>query len=180
MKTPEERKASKKAYLKVYSVKAEVKARRNALRATPEAKAKRKIYNKGYNARPEIIAYHKAYNSKPESKNNALIKNHNMPLEQYNKIYDAQNGCCDICKRPQSEFKKAFAVDHDNITGENRGLLCSNCNSAIGLLNHNIETLNSATQYLNKYDTGHLILRRIINRRLKIQELIKSSLEKIN
>lgn len=47
--------------------------------------------------------------------------------EQYKKLYDSQQGICAICKT-----NPAQVVDHDHETGLVRGLLCSNCNLALG------------------------------------------------
>lgn len=175
-------KEEKKEYDKIYSAKPEVKAKRN--------KVSSEWY---YNDIERTKQTHKEYRTKNaekmklDRKNNVkrqkehdLMRNYNMSIEQYYKMVDVQNGCCEICKRPRSEFKRAFDVDHDHELNENRGLLCTNCNRALGMFQDSIEILNSAIAYKNKYDTGHLILRRITERRLKIQELIKSSLEKIN
>lgn len=41
-------------------------------------------------------------------------------------------------------------IDHNHTTGEVRGLLCSNCNTILGLCNDNIIILQSAISYLNK------------------------------
>jgi hypothetical protein len=101
-----------------------------------------------------------------------LNKRFNITTEKYNEMFLKQNGCCAICGKHQKKFKKAFAVDHCHKTGEIRGLLCSNCNRAIGYLYDNILYLNSAIQYLNKYNVGEIYLKRIIERRFMIQELI--------
>lgn len=42
-----------------------------------------------------------------------------------------------------------LAIDHDHKTGKIRGLLCTRCNTAIGLLNDNIDFLRRAIMYLN-------------------------------
>lgn len=59
---------------------------------------------------------------------------------------------CDICHRPETA-KRNGAVrllnkDHDHITGEWRGLLCSRCNQAIGMFNDNVALLQRAIEYL--------------------------------
>lgn len=41
-----------------------------------------------------------------------------------------------------------LVVDHDHATGKVRGLLCHNCNRALGLLHDNPVTINNALEYL--------------------------------
>lgn len=54
-----------------------------------------------------------------------------------------QNGRCRICQQ-----EKKLVIDHDHTTDVVRGLLCSSCNSGIGLLQENPEILESAVAYL--------------------------------
>lgn len=59
---------------------------------------------------------------------------------------------CDICHRPETQMRagvvRKLNKDHDHITGEWRGLLCSRCNKAIGLFSDNVELLKRAIEYL--------------------------------
>lgn len=43
--------------------------------------------------------------------------------------------------------------DHNHVTGENRGVLCSRCNSGIGMLGDSPERLLDAYAYLLNYAT---------------------------
>lgn len=63
--------------------------------------------------------------------------------DEYESLKAQQGGRCLICKE-----EKKLGVDHDHSTGKVRGLLCSNCNSAIGMLNDNVELLKAAIAYL--------------------------------
>jgi len=87
-------------------------------------------------------------------KNIKLKKAYGITLDQYNNMLSKQDGKCMICLSDNSGFyqnkKKAFAVDHCHTTGKIRGLLCSDCNTGIGLLKENIDLLNNAIKYLNK------------------------------
>lgn len=69
---------------------------------------------------------------------------------KYNELYTAQDGCCAICDKHQSELQKALAVDHCHDAGHVRGLLCQECNLALGKLKDSIESLEKAITYLNK------------------------------
>lgn len=55
----------------------------------------------------------------------------------------AQSGVCAICTQPRE-----LHVDHDHETGRIRGLLCSNCNTALGLLGEDVDVLIAALAYL--------------------------------
>jgi hypothetical protein len=69
-----------------------------------------------------------------ENKRNYNLKRlYNITIEDYNNIFNNQNGYCAICGKHQLEFKRAFAVDHDHITGKVRGLLCMKCNADLGI-----------------------------------------------
>jgi hypothetical protein len=70
--------------------------------------------------------------------------------EYYNKQFSKQKGCCTICGRHESEFKRRLNIDHDHETNKLRGLLCSNCNAGIGNLQDDAELLLKAYNYLRK------------------------------
>jgi len=73
-----------------------------------------------------------------------------IDIQDYNKMLKEQGGVCKICKSktPKRKNAKYFAVDHCHTTGKVRGLLCYNCNSALGKLNDNAELLKKALDYL--------------------------------
>lgn len=55
---------------------------------------------------------------------------------------------CEVCNSLGSSFKKGLHYDHDHATGKFRGWLCTNCNSALGLVKDNKETLKSLIHYI--------------------------------
>ena len=75
---------------------------------------------------------------------------------QYEALFEDQEGRCRLCKVLGSEVKRpgtsdptfGLCVDHDHNTGLVRGLLCNNCNRAIGLLQDNPELLDKASEYV--------------------------------
>lgn len=78
-------------------------------------------------------------------------KKYGITLERYDEMLAAQGGVCAICAQPEQRKETAnLAVDHCHATGEVRGLLCSNCNRAIGLLADDPERLRSAAEYLTR------------------------------
>lgn len=60
-----------------------------------------------------------------------------MTLEQYDQMFEKQNGTCLLCNK--IEIGKRLAVDHDHETGKIRGLLCQRCNCVLGLADENID-----------------------------------------
>jgi hypothetical protein len=71
---------------------------------------------------------------------------------QYYRLLESQNNACAICGRCETKSVQgvvvALSVDHDHYTGKVRGLLCSKCNFILGNAEDNIETLESAINYL--------------------------------
>lgn len=67
------------------------------------------------------------------------------------KLSDRQEGCCAICKKPETHFKKRLAVDHSHVTGKVRGLLCYPCNKFL-VGRFTIEKAYILLEYLVKYD----------------------------
>ena len=69
-----------------------------------------------------------------------------LTKEDYQEMLDAQQGVCRICRTPPAS--KKLAVDHCHATGKIRGLLCLQCNVAIGHLRDDPELLRRALAYL--------------------------------
>jgi len=67
----------------------------------------------------------------------------------YEAMFAAQKGVCAICQKHQTGTRyKTLCVDHDHSTNQIRGLLCNNCNRAIGLLKDDVALLQSAIVYI--------------------------------
>lgn len=117
-------------------------------------KEAKRAYNKArYEANKEaILDQQKEFykNNKDEKRKNNYKAQYGITLEDYNEMFVNQNGCCKICGRHQSEFKKTLCVDHCHTTGKVRGLLCSNCNIVLGQAKDDIEILKSAIKYLEE------------------------------
>ncbi len=84
------------------------------------------------------------------TKNRDLMKLYGITLDDYNKMFAEQEGKCSICGTHQCATGRALAVDHDHETGKVRGLLCSNCNTALGKFNDDVELLKKAIDYLRR------------------------------
>jgi hypothetical protein len=66
-------------------------------------------------------------------------------------MLNGQGGACAICKTPAADLDRRICVDHDHVTGGVRGLLCSNCNSAIGKLQDDPDVVAAALAYLTAH-----------------------------
>lgn len=69
-------------------------------------------------------------------------------------MYVQQRGLCAICRDPlrsartETNHVSGLVVDHNHETGKVRGLLCSRCNTAIGLLGDDPDYVQRAYLYL--------------------------------
>lgn len=63
-----------------------------------------------------------------------------------------QNHSCAICGTANFNNRgRCLDVDHCHATGRVRGMLCSNCNAAIGLMKDNPSVLRAAATYLESW-----------------------------
>ena len=76
----------------------------------------------------------------------SAISKYGITRKQWEDMAHAQGYCCAICKTKQP--KKRMAVDHCHDTGKVRGLLCSSCNMALGMIKDNILIAESLIRYL--------------------------------
>ena len=88
-------------------------------------------------------------------KRSDLKKKYGISLEQFNEMKNSQQHVCAICKQPETAIDhrtkkfRDLAVDHCHTSGEIRGLLCTRCNTAIGLLQDDVDLLARAISYLS-------------------------------
>ena len=131
-----------------------------------------KIHMRELSSLPKVKKRRTNYNNLPEVKERkrcwVLWNSYGLTPENHNQLFVNQEGNCAICGRNQSEFKKLLYVDHLHIEGYDdlppeekgkyvRGLLCSTCNSAIGLLFDSSSVCYQAGNYIKAYeDTNQL------------------------
>lgn len=78
-------------------------------------------------------------------------KRYNFPPELYDQRLAEQGNVCAICKASTPGGRGQFHADHNHETNQPRGVLCHNCNVALGNFQDNPEVLKAAIEYLNKY-----------------------------
>ena len=85
-----------------------------------------------------------------------LKKRFGISLEEFELMYEQQGGVCSICKQPEltldhrTKKPRYLAVDHCHTTGRIRGLLCTKCNTALGLFCDDVDLLKQAIDYLGR------------------------------
>jgi hypothetical protein len=93
---------------------------------------------------PEYRAKHYAGRVKLQRKIQ-LNFGYGISLEDYDILLARQGGACAICGQPS---ERPLCVDHCHVTGRVRGLLCRNCNSAIGFYCDDPSLTRAAADYL--------------------------------
>lgn len=72
--------------------------------------------------------------------------------EDRDRLLEEQGGVCKCCGSPNSGSNKGWHVDHDHKTGVIRGVLCANCNVALGQVNDDINKLYQLINYLQSHE----------------------------
>lgn len=81
-------------------------------------------------------------------------RTHGVGWALYERLLSEQEQKCAICAISLDEYRRKytkhreFSLDHCHKTGAKRGLLCHNCNRAIGMMQDSVEILQSAIEYL--------------------------------
>ena len=80
-----------------------------------------------------------------------LRQRYGITVDEYDRMVRRQRGMCAICRRPPYPRGSRLVVDHDHACGTVRGLLCSPCNSALGLMGDKPDRLEDAALYLSAH-----------------------------
>lgn len=84
--------------------------------------------------------------------NRYLERNYGINMDVYEQMLNEQNHLCKICGEEgftmANYHSMKLVVDHCHSTGVVRGLLCHNCNRALGLLKDSKKALKTAIAYL--------------------------------
>jgi hypothetical protein len=87
------------------------------------------------------------YNGTPakqvSNRKSHLHRKYGLTLEAFDALLVSQGGGCAVCGRTDADN-----VDHDHITGRVRGILCFNCNVAIGHVGEDEDRLVALMAYL--------------------------------
>ena len=104
-----------------------------------------------------VDEYNKQWKTKqPDYFKDKHLKNtYGIGLVEYNEILNSQGGVCAGCGiEPEKTHRKRLFVDHCHSTGKIRGLLCQQCNTALGMVKDNPEILMGLIVYLKETSHG--------------------------
>ena len=79
-----------------------------------------------------------------------LKQSFGISKSEFDRKWRDQGKTCAICGARRRRGEPVFALDHDHATGMIRGILCHNCNRALGLANDDIRLLERAIKYLGR------------------------------
>jgi hypothetical protein len=84
---------------------------------------------------------------KAKKKIHSLRYNYGLSEAEYEAMLIQQDNKCKICRSEQGLF-----VDHNHLTGKVRGLICRNCNTAIGMLkaDNGTQLIESTLKYISE------------------------------
>ena len=89
----------------------------------------------------------------------SIKRKYGIDWTQFVELFNNANGLCEICQKPlQLAGKKgddieSASIDHCHISGKIRGILCRNCNVALGHFKDSRLHLMAALKYLDKHDS---------------------------
>jgi hypothetical protein len=105
-----------------------------------------KVWKKENKDKVSMSYQRHAEHNKKKSRENRIKKTYGITQEDYQRMYDEQNGLCAICGEPSI---KNFHIDHDHKNKNVRGLLCPACNKALGFVKEDISILEKMMRYIN-------------------------------
>lgn len=132
-------------------------AHRDKWRRTPDQQAKVNVRNKElYSQRTEEQKEKLRLNAKDwRARNPSVTKaqrlkgKYKLTMEEFQALLAKQSEVCAICKTDNWGGRSNNPhVDHDHLSGEVRGLLCTNCNVGLGRFKDSSTFLRSAADYL--------------------------------
>lgn len=117
-------------------------AARRQGRAEPERRAADRRRAKAWReANPDRVREH------------ALKSHYGLTVAEFDAMLATQDGGCAICGAISGRGNGSglvLHVDHDHTTGAVRGLLCANCNKALGCFRDDPKLMIKAADYLNR------------------------------
>lgn len=103
-------------------------------------------------SRPNRRQYHREWTAwnKYRTVGYWLKSHYGISVAEYNAMITAQQGRCAICRVAPDGRRNPLCIDHDHVTGQIRGLLCSRCNRGLGFLRDDRQAMRALAAYLSK------------------------------
>lgn len=83
------------------------------------------------------------------------LRQYGLSIHQYNEMVARAHNRCETCGGKELYSNQhgpmPLSIDHNHKTGEVRGLLCSRCNRALGLLDDSVERVLKLLSYRSRY-----------------------------
>ena len=125
-------------------------------RSTPEGRAKSNEYHKRWREKNQdkVKASLGKYNEANRVKrlrsysSSSFKKRYGITIDQRDELFASQRFACAACGITTNPSKKFWHIDHCHTTGRVRGILCANCNIALGQVSDNIDHLRKLITYL--------------------------------
>lgn len=113
----------------------------------------------GYRDLEKLRQKQRRYDATPHRRERArarqLERRYGISQSEYDRILAVQGGVCKVCgtSEPGGYGGTHFQVDHDHTTGVVRGLLCWQCNSALGMTHESPQVLRDLADYISGFAT---------------------------
>ncbi len=109
--------------------------------------ARRKRYAEDPEYRESVLARSRRYRAthKEDLSEYERQRRYGLSGADYEAMLARQGGVCAICRR---RSKRRLEIDHCHKTGKVRGLLCTNCNTALGRCHDDPDIMRAAIAYL--------------------------------
>lgn len=90
----------------------------------------------------------KKYDRGDSRRDRNLKYRYGISIEEYDELLQQQKGACAICDKKYEKGSKQFHIDHCHDNGHIRGILCHDCNTALGKLGDSIDAIKKVLKYL--------------------------------
>jgi hypothetical protein len=77
-----------------------------------------------------------------------VYNKYGLTVERYDEMMRDANGLCTICRERPTD---RLVLDHCHSTTVARGILCTQCNSGLGMFGDDIARLEAAIEYLKRF-----------------------------
>lgn len=117
----------------------------------PEATERHREYMRLWNARNRETRKVYARDRARAISVDVRLKNKGLDLELKDTVQD-HSGLCDICSQGPTGRWNSLNIDHCHVSGKFRGMLCGQCNMALGGFRDDPQLLRKAAEYLEPHD----------------------------